>query len=209
MNRTSFRIRALVGLLCAPVVAHAQDEAPAASRTAPAGTHEDVQRLSSAAAMGIHSLSVDSASPESMAFTVDIEQPLSSFVSVFAGGHVGVNLKAKGLQAGGRLYLSGRPYQGPFLALQGDGTLFDEVEDVSMRRLTVSGLIGYSQRVGAQWHIALAGGAGVSSLRQETLVRPSSTCALFSWCLLAERERIVETTETLHPVVRISAVHRF
>ncbi|AKQ67960.1 hypothetical protein A176_004872 [Myxococcus hansupus] len=206
MNHGDLRICALAGLLFAPLLVHAHEERPVTSRpAAPAST----QRLSSAAALGVHSLSLDSVSSESMAFIVDIEQPLSRFLSVFAGGHVGMNLRATGLQAGGRLYLTGRPFQGPFLALQGDGTLIDGGDDVSMRRASVSGLIGYSQQVGRQWHIALSGGAGYSHLRQETVMPRSAACTLFAWCLLSEPERTVQRSESLHPVVRLTAVHRF
>ena len=209
MNLSSLRVRALAGLVSAPMLAHAQEEPTVAPHSAPPAVHGGTQRLSSAAALGVHSLSVDSVSPASMAFIVDIEQPLSPFISVFAGGHVGVNMKATGLQAGGRVYLTGRPFQGPFLSVQGDGTFFDADEDVSKLRASVSGLVGYSQQLGNQWHIALAGGAGFSHLRQETELPRSATCTLFSWCLLSKPERTVETTQTLHPVVRLTAVHRF
>ncbi len=206
MNPNPLRVCAVAGLLSAPMLARAQDEVSVAALPV---AHANSQRLRSAAAMGFHSLSVDSMSPESMAFIVDLEQPLSRFISVFAGGHVGMNLKAKGLQAGGRLYLTGRPLQGPFLSFQADGTLIDGAEDVSKRRGSVSGLIGYSQPVGRQWHISLSGGAGYSHVRQESAVPRSATCALFTWCLLSEPERVVQKTEALHPVVRLTAVHRF
>lgn len=209
MNLDSLRVRVLVGLVFAPMLAHAQEESPVASRSAPPAAHEAPQRLSSAASLGVHSHSVDSVSPASMAFIVDIEQPLSPFFSVFAGGHAGINLKAMGLQVGSRIYLSGKPFQGPFLSFQGDGTFFAPEGDVSKMRASVSGLVGYSQQLGNQWHIALAGGAGFSHLRQETTLPLSDVCPLLSWCLGYEPERIVEKKETLHPVVRLTAVHRF
>jgi hypothetical protein len=212
MNRYASRFIVFAGLLTAPVVALAQEEAPEATpaeSAPPVSTGSSHSR--SALAMGVrsHSLSVDAATPEAPAFAVDVEHPLMPHLTVFGGFHLGMSMDAVGLQAGSRLYVGDQPFQGLFLGLQAEGTFFKRDEQTSGSRTSVGGLVGYSQRIGEKWLVSLGAGADLSQTRSETVVPPSAECILLTPCLLADRETRVEKREAAQPLVRVGAVYKF
>ncbi|WP_163991311.1 hypothetical protein [Pyxidicoccus caerfyrddinensis] len=199
------RFCVLAGLLSTPVAALAQEEAP----SEPLPTSPSRSRSALAIGVRSHSLSVDAPTPEAPALAVDVEQPLMQYLTVFGGFHLGMGLDAVGLQAGSRLYVGGQPFQGLFLAVQAEGTLFEGDAQVSGSRASVGGLLGYSQTLGEKWLVSLGAGADVSQTRSETVVPPSPECVLFTPCLVAGRETRVEKQEAVQPLVRIAAVYKF
>ncbi|MCY1015791.1 hypothetical protein [Pyxidicoccus sp. MSG2] len=210
MNPHVSRVVVAAGLLTTPVLAMAREEAPG-EETPTTSAPSASSRPRGALAMGMrgHSLSVAAAPPEAPVFSVDLEHPLMPHVTVFGGFHLGLGMDAVGLQAGSRLYVGARPYQGLFLSLQADATYFERNEQTSGYRKSVGGLLGYSQTLGEKWLVSLGAGADLSQTRSETGVPPTPECILFTPCLVATRETHVEEQDAVQPLVRLAAVYRF
>ncbi|NBD12614.1 DUF3575 domain-containing protein [Corallococcus silvisoli] len=204
INRHVARSCVLAGFFTAPGMALAQEETARAPRPG------ESARSRGALAIGIrgHSLSV-AASPDAPTIAGDFEYPVMRYLTVFGGLQLGVDMNALGLQAGGRLYPGGQPFQGFFLSVQAEGAYFDGAGPVSGTRKSVGGLLGYSQVLGNRWSMSLGAGADVSQTRSETVVPPDPVCVLFTPCLLTHHETRVETQEGVRPLVRVGAAYRF
>ncbi|WP_233262040.1 DUF3575 domain-containing protein [Vitiosangium sp. GDMCC 1.1324] len=217
MHLNASRFFVFAGLLTAPVLALAQEETPSEEASAESALSEATGSNHSHTAltfgMHSHSFSVDTTTPEAPALTVDIEHYWTPHFTVFGGGHLSVGMKAVGIQAGSRLYLGDESFQGIFLGMQAEGTLFERNEWTSGSQLSFGGHLGYAQKLGERWLVSLAAGADISLTRSETRAPHTLTpeCILFTPCLLAgdRSEPVVEETEAVRPFVRLAAVFRF
>ncbi|MBZ4399271.1 hypothetical protein [Myxococcus sp. AS-1-15] len=211
MNLSSLRHGLLSGLVALPLLAHAQEEAAPSPFLDPA-TEVEADRWTRSLNLAVRgqSFSFDESPAGFPLLTVNLEQQLFRYLSLYGGLHFKVDLDTFGGQVGTRVFFSQTFHEGFFVAAQASHSLIEVDSNTDGTRTSLGGLVGYSHVLERRWIISV--GAGAQSTRTRTQTSPASNIApcIFLYCKqeVAAQEAVSET-EAVEPVLQLALTLRF
>ncbi|WP_426734258.1 hypothetical protein [Myxococcus faecalis] len=211
MNLSSLRHGLLSGLVALPLLAHAREDTTPSPFLDPS-TEVEVDRWTRSLNLAVRgqSFSFDESPAGFPLLTVNMEQQLLRYLSLYGGLHFKVDLDAFGGQVGARVFFSQTFHEGFFVSAQASHSLIEVDSRTDGTRTSFGGLVGYSHVLERRWLISV--GAGAQSTHTRTQTSPASSLApcIFLYCKQeAPAQEDVSETQSVEPVLQLALTLRF